>query len=179
MLTSLLVISVLFGLSGTLIESVGYLIEHRKLSYVGDKFFWNSPVKPIYASGGLLLYLSVKLLIGHPWYITILISAFLVTIWEYLGGLFCVKVLGRRLWDYSTRRINLHGHVSLWSAKWWLIFTVIFYLLLYKYVANFENYLNSTIKISKELDLALFVISLVAITILTFWRKHTFRDVRV
>jgi len=167
MLTSFLILGLLFGLCGTIIESVSYSIKHKRLTYCGDKFLYNLPSKPIYAVGGLLLYFSIELTKSFPWYVEILISILIVIIWEYISGVFCTHILKKRFWDYSKRKFNIQGHISWWSAKWWIIFSIIFYFFLYNRLVNFVNYLNQIIKISKQEDLVIFILVIVFVILLT------------
>ena len=171
MLTSLLILGFLFGLCGTVIESLGYSLEHKKLTYRGDKFFWNFPSKPIYAIGGLLLYFSIKFTKASPWYAVVLISTIIVIIWEFLCGLFCTHILKERFWDYSRRNLNLQGHICLWSAKWWLIFSSIFYFFIYDHLVNLESYLDRTIKISNQEDLLIFFLVILFVASLAILKK--------
>ena len=171
MLSTLLILGFLLGLCGTVIETVSYSVEHKKLTYRGDKYFWGFPSKPIYAIGGLLLYFTIRATSTLPWYVSVLISTLILITWEYTGGVFCVRVLGLRLWNYSNRKINIQGHISWWSTKWWLVFSTLFYFFIYGYFDAFKNYLNRSIKISVSQDLLIFIAVISFVTIITFLKS--------
>jgi uncharacterized membrane protein len=173
MFTSYLIIAFLMGLGGTIIESVSYLIEHGKLSYRGDKYFWNIPLKPIYAIGGLLLFFTIKLTNSYPWYVSILAATFSVIFWEYISGFFCVHILKERLWDYSKRNANLHGHISWWSSKWWFVISLFFYFILYDQITSLEVYLAKSITFTPYQDLSFFTTTVLLVIALAIIKRVT------
>lgn len=117
----------IFGFAGFLLETINNYFVYGRFVYAGDKFWWGVPYLPIYAVGGLLMHISVTSLAPMPWYLNILFTTWVVIIWEYMTGLFCVRFLNRRYWDYRERKVNLGGHVCLRSAWWWLVLVSIYY----------------------------------------------------
>lgn len=176
MLTRFLILAFILGFSGTIIESSFSTFKDKKLTYSGDKFFWNFPSKPIYSIGGLILFFSIKLFNTRSWYIKIIMSTLLIILWEYISGVFCVTVFKRRFWDYSDKKANLQGHVCWWSAEWWLIITTAFYLLFYKQVLRFENYLNYKVSLSSKQDIVVFTAVMLIVLLLTVFRGKSVRE---
>jgi uncharacterized membrane protein len=77
-------------------------------------------ITPLYGVGGtalVLFYEHVQL----PLILQVLCGGALITLVEFLGGVFCVAVLRRRLWDYSRNRWNLLGHTDARHACYWLL----------------------------------------------------------
>lgn len=172
-----LILGVIFGFLGMIIESLDASVHEKRLAYRGDKYFINFPVKPIYALGGLILYAVVKLTKTDPWYLTIGLSTIAATSWEYFGGWFCVTILGERLWDYRDRKYQIHGHVSLWSIWWWVVFSAIFYFYLFDKFERLDSYLTIAIKVSPWVDMVFFVVFLIFISLATIIRKSTRKSV--
>lgn len=58
--------------------------------------------------------------------VQILLGTIACDIIELLSGIFCVKMLGRRIWDYSKNPFNLWGHIDLLHTVYWAIATAMF-----------------------------------------------------
>jgi len=147
------------GFFGVIIESLELTFRLRKPIYKGG-YILNFPSKPIYATGGLLLFFLVKVLAERPWYEIILLSTFAITVWEYIGGIYCLSVLKEKLWDYSDQPFNLNGIISLWSVKWWLIFVTIFYFVIFDPLIFFQEYLVNFLNLSPALDILIIIVSM-------------------
>ena len=53
-------------------------------------------------------------------YIELFIVAFIIlTIWEYLVGVFLEKAFNTKYWDYSEHKFNFQGRISLKSSLYW------------------------------------------------------------
>ena len=167
------ILAFVMGVIGTVLESITLSWQQKRLVYQGDKYFINFPSKPIYATGGLLLYLTVKYMAAYQWYWVVLTATLAATVWEYFGGWFCVNVLGERLWDYSKMKLNIGGHISLWSIKWWFLIVIVFYFFIFSWFQTFDNYLKRVITISISEDIRFMVLFIVAMTFLTIIRKKT------
>lgn len=126
-------IGIVFGFLGFLLETLYKAYKNGRIEYSGDKFFWNIPFLPIYAIGGLIMHLNIKHFMTRMWYQNIILTTILVSSWEYVSGVFCAKVIGRRFWDYRDRFLNIDGYVCLQSVLWWFVIVCIYYYLLRKY----------------------------------------------
>lgn len=156
MFCSILVIMILMGLAGMMIESAQVSIEKKRLIYKGDRFFYNSPVVFIYAVGGTMFYLATKALLWLPWYKVVLALTLIAIVWEYVSGYFCEHVAKKKFWDYSDRKFHIFGYVSLWSMMWWLIFAFIFYFYIFGKVTSLESFLNNNLFLTQIQDWTIF-----------------------
>ncbi len=107
---------VVFGILGWIADTA-YRSVIRKRYFSGTLFPFFAP---IYGFGGVGLVLLYTYVPVHP-LVQILLGGALSTLVEYLGGVFCVKVLGRRLWDYSGHRWHYEGHISALHAFYWVL----------------------------------------------------------
>lgn len=55
----------------------------------------------------------------------ILLGGIAVTLVELFGGLFCVHVRGRRMWDYSDNKYNFYGYIDVKHTIYWFILAAI------------------------------------------------------
>lgn len=110
------------------------------LQKVDQSRFLHGPYLPIYGFGACLMYAvsEVDLNISESpalnLLIRFLVSAFLLTAIEYIGGLIFIRLMKIRLWDYSKRKGNIQGIICplfsfLWGAAG-LIFILCFMTLL-------------------------------------------------
>lgn len=83
---------------------------------------------PIYGTGGLVLYLISGIRfpgIDSGWVrflLLVLIATVVMTLIEFLAGLWLLKFYHTRLWDYTTRRGNVMGVICpLFTAIWGVI----------------------------------------------------------
>lgn len=155
-----------------IIESVSQSVERRRFYYQGAQYLMNIPFKPIYASGGLILYFIVKIMNGYRWYEVVLTATLAITIWEYFGGWFCVEILKERLWSYANKGFHINEHISLWSTKWWLILITVFYFFVFGWVEKIDQYLATTLVIPTRLDMLVMVVFIGFISALTLHRRR-------
>jgi len=174
MFLRIIILGVVFGVFGTVIESIGRSWERKRLAYFGGDFFFGFPFKPMYAFGGLILYWLVREMVGFPWYLVVAIATIVITAWEYLGGFLCVKLLEERLWDYTEKGHHLHGHISFWSSKWWLVLITFYYFFVFDLLVKFDWYLEQRITISDSADRMLMTVVVFGSLILT-WAMKTIR----
>ena len=55
----------------------------------------------------------------------VMVGGVTITLIELLGGLFCVYVLRRCLWDYSENRFNFLGQIDLLHTSYWFFLAAI------------------------------------------------------
>jgi uncharacterized membrane protein len=134
---NILIVGLLFGFAGFLIETIGFSLEKKRFIYAGDKLFWGIPLLPVYSAGGLLMHYVIRSMAGYPWYLTIFFAWLVVCVWEFLAGFFCLKVYKKRFWDYSKRKLNLKGHVCALNSAWWLVFVSLYYFFIFVKVDAF------------------------------------------
>lgn len=120
----------LYSIIGHLIESIVYLFcsGHSGILYG----FWT----PVYGIGIVIILLIDKFLkkfkLNKLVYILLLflISSILLTIAEFLGGVFIKRVFDMTLWNYEDHKFNIGKYISLEMAVIWGIASLIFMFLL-------------------------------------------------
>ena len=126
LLTYLLIYSFL----GWVIESVYKSICQRKLINSG---FLYGPICPIYGFGAIIMYLFLDSIRNNP--ILVFIIGFIVlTIWEYIVGVFLEKVFHTKYWDYSKNKFNFQGRICLLNSLFWGILAVAFIYIIHPFV---------------------------------------------
>lgn len=135
----------------------GYLIIFLLFSFIGGvldytyRFFITGKIinkfrlnafSPVYGFGTLfvIFLLSVFPNISLPFRIMIYFLS--LSAIEYISALICEKIIGKKFWDYSNRRFNIHGRVCLFYSLIWTFLALVFDLFLYKntmvMIANFS-----------------------------------------
>lgn len=112
-------------------ESAYVSIKNKKLVNRG---FINGPLCTIYGAGAVTIYLLLR-----PFeknlallYLGGVISA---TALEYVTGWIMETVFHTRWWDYSNKKFNLHGYISLASSLLWGAFSILLFKLLQPFVS--------------------------------------------
>ena len=126
-----------FGIAGFLIESIGASIRNKQITYKGDQFFWNIPILPIYSIGGLLMHYSIKFFGSFPSYLTIILTWFVISSWEYSAGIVSFKITKKKYWNYSKNLLSFGGWVCAKSTCLWLFFVIVYYLFLFHGIEKF------------------------------------------
>lgn len=140
---------------------IGWVLEllYRNLTQKHQKWvnpgFCTGPYLPIYGFGLCMLFLLASLerysLIQNPiWNKICLFIAMSVgmTLIEYLAGLFCLKVLKVRLWDYSDLWGNVQGIICPLFSFFWTILGAIYYFLIHPYILGGLNWLSRNLAFS-------------------------------
>ena len=77
------------------------------------------PFSPLYGAGALMILWSpVPIREANP-VIQFLAFGFVFCFYEWVAGAAILKVLGKRIWDYSERNFNLAGHTDLFHFFIW------------------------------------------------------------
>jgi len=160
-----------FSMIGWILDSAYSSFDKKR--FINSGYFWELPLCPIYGFGGVALILLATYLQRYPFVITIIISALALTLIEYIGGVFCVIVLKERLWDYSHRKWNLHGHIDVFHGICWILLTIIFYFFLYSVIYEFHISMQSTGVISPFTDKLIFFLFCLIALVYTAKRRHT------
>lgn len=153
----------LFSFVGWLIDLVFCTILCKKITSGG---FLRFPLCPIYGIGGLLLMFYFKYVKFEPEYLLVFLAGLFMVLLEYVGGLFCEKILKVKVWDYSSSRFDIRGIVDPGHSLGWFILVTIFYWLLFPRFVMLENMVN----IPKIFDIPLFISVLLLFSWLTFRR---------
>lgn len=144
-MSMLLTLAFLFFVGSVL----GWVLEllFRNLTQHPEKLvnpgFCTGPYLPIYGFGLCVLYLLASLeqysLIPDPfWNKAGLFAAMAVgmTLIEYVAGVFCLKFLKVRLWDYSGLWGNIQGIICPLFSFFWAILGAMYYFLIHPYILS-------------------------------------------
>ena len=144
-MSMLLTLAFLFFVGSVL----GWVLEllFRNLTQHPEKLvnpgFCTGPYLPIYGFGLCVLYLLASLekysLIPDPfWNKAGLFAAMAVgmTLIEYVAGVFSLKFLKVRLWDYSDLWGNIQGIICPLFSLFWAILGAMYYFLIHPYILN-------------------------------------------
>lgn len=117
--------------------------------------FCTGPYLPIYGFGLCVLYLLALLeplyIIKHPGMNKIMLFFFMaigMTIIEYISGIFCLKVLKVRLWDYSDCWGNIQGIICPIFSAAWSILGAVYYFLIHPHILNALRWLSENLAFS-------------------------------
>ncbi len=140
---------------------IGWVLEllYRNLTQKHQKWvnpgFCTGPYLPIYGFGLCTLFLLASLeqysLIQNPVWnkITLFLAmAAGMTLIEYLAGLFCLKVLKVRLWDYSNLPGNIQGIICPTFSLFWAILGAVYYFLIHPYILDGLYWLSQNLAFS-------------------------------
>lgn len=105
---------------GWCIESAIVSVSSRRLVNRG---FLRIPMLPLYGFGAvLILFLTIPVQ-DMPWLVYV-IGAVGATILEYFTGWAMECLFKMKYWDYSDKRIQLHGRICLSSSLFWGVLSV-------------------------------------------------------
>lgn len=111
---------------------MGWLIETAFAGVITRKFvnrgFLIGPFCPIYGFGALLIVLCstwVRAVFENDltfFVVSIIMSIFLTTLLELIGGFILEKFFNHKWWDYGDKLLNFHGYICLqYSLIWGLL----------------------------------------------------------
>ena len=157
MMSMLLTLAYLFFVGSVL----GWVLEllYRNLTQHPEKVvnpgFCTGPYLPIYGFGLCVLYLLASLeqysLISDPfWNKALLFGAMAVgmTAIEYIAGVFCLKFLKVRLWDYSDLWGNVQGIICPLFSFFWAILGAVYYFLIHPSILSGLEWLSNNLAFS-------------------------------
>ena len=131
----------------------------RNLTQHPDKIvnpgFCTGPYLPIYGFGLCALYLLASLeqysLIPDPFWNKVMLFAAMavgMTLIEYIAGVFCLKYLKVRLWDYSDLWGNIQGIICPLFSFFWAILGAMYYFLIHPHILEGLNWLANNLAFS-------------------------------
>lgn len=121
---------------------LGWLWETAYVSIKEKKFvnrgFINGPLCTIYGMGAVSIYLILKPFDDNL--VVLYIGGVVVaTILECITGWLMEKIFHTRWWDYSHKKYNFQGYISLWTSLGWGVFTVVLFKVLQPAVSWFTH----------------------------------------
>jgi len=162
---------IFFSMIGWILDSAYSSFDKKR--FINSGYFWELPLCPIYGFGGVALILLTQYLQGYPFIIAIIVSALMLTTLEYAGGIFCIVVLKERLWDYSHRKWNFHGHIDVFHAICWVILTIIFYFFLYPLIVELHTSFQTSGQLTPLMDKTVFFLFCLIAFVYTAKRRYT------
>ena len=106
---------VIYSFLGWILESIFRSFCEKKIINTG---FLHGPVCPIYGVGAIIMLIIMNKLQGKIIEI-FLISMVVLTIWEYVVGVFLEKMFNTKYWDYSDHKFNFQGRICLTNSIFW------------------------------------------------------------
>jgi len=113
---------IVYSFFGWILESVFKSILQRKWVNSG---FLHGPLCPIYGFGALIMILFLGEFENNI-VLLFLASFILLSIWEYIVGVYLEAVYKTKYWDYSNNKWNINGKVCLQNSFYWGILGVAF-----------------------------------------------------
>ncbi len=151
------------------------LISHKgpRGKYFINPGFCKGPWLPIYGIGLSFMFviswevskrININGILGDLF--IILLIAISMTIIEFIGGLFLLKVLNLRLWDYRDRPGNVMGIICPLFSLIWGVIGAVYYLFIHKTVIVELTWLSQNLSFSFVIGLffGLFVVDLISST---------------
>lgn len=124
---------ILYSFIGWLLESITKTIEEKQLVNSG---FLHGPVCPIYGLGAIIMLLCLSFLKEKP--VLLFIASFIIlSIWEYVVGIFLEKVFKTKYWDYSHLKFNFQGRLCLKNSIYWGVLGVVFICFVNPFVESY------------------------------------------
>ena len=124
-----------YSFIGWLLESIYKTILQKKVVNSG---FLLGPFCPIYGFGALIMYLSLRNLTNNI-FVLFLFGLIVLSIFEYIVGVFLEVVFKTKYWDYSKNKFNIQGRVCLKNSIYWGILGIIFMKMIHPKVEKLVN----------------------------------------
>lgn len=129
-LLELLTYFILYSFLGWVMESVFRSICERKLINTG---FLRGPFCPIYGIGATIMFLFLEGFENKP-ILLFFISIIVLTVWEYVVGVFLETAFHTKYWDYSDHKINFQGRICLTNSIFWGLLGILFVKYLHPFI---------------------------------------------
>ena len=140
-LIEILTYFVIYSFLGWVMESIVRSIAEKKLINTG---FLHGPYCPIYGVGALIMMFFLQQF-ENKIAILFIASILILTIWEYIVGVFLETVFKTKYWDYSDQKFNIQGRVCLLNSIAWGVLGVIFVKILHPTIENVLKMINPQI----------------------------------
>lgn len=131
----------LFSFLGWIMEVIYATIKTGKFINRG---FLNSSLCPIYGYGGIFFIIMLHK-ITNP-FLVFIFGGLIATALEFIAGYLLEAIFKNKWWDYSDRKFNIKGYVTLSFSIIWGFCCVILIFFIYPFVENFFKYLTPNTK---------------------------------
>lgn len=147
-----------YSFIGWMIEVIFHFIKKKRFVNRG---FLKGPVCPIYGTGAMLVILTVEPLRDNL--LLFILGAFLVpTLLELFVGIALYTIFKTRWWNYSNRKYQYKGYVSLLFSTLWGVFVFIFIWFFHPGIRSvIMAYPESEVRMAAVIGLSLFAIDVV------------------
>lgn len=132
---------VIYSFLGWILESIFRSFCEKKLINTG---FLIGPICPIYGAGAIIMLLFMGQLKGKT-IVLFFVSMLVLTVWEYVVGVFLEKVFKTKYWDYSDHKINFQGRICLTNSIFWGLLCVGFINYIHPYILSLINMVDVNI----------------------------------
>ena len=139
----------------------GWVLEllFRNLVHKTDKWinpgFCTGPYIPLYGFGLCVLFLLASMekynIVKNPFWNRVMLFAAMaacMTLLEYIAGIFCLKYLKVRLWDYSNMWGNIQGIICPTFSAIWAVLGAVYYFLIHPHILNMLDWLSRNLAFS-------------------------------
>jgi len=148
--TFYITVFMIWSFFGWVIETISKTINNNRFMIGGSYRFL--PLAPLYGFGGTLLYFLSSILRNYHWiYMIVVFSISIITL-EFFAGIFCEKILGEKMWDYSRRKHHIFGHICLRTSIMWVFAVAFYYFVLRYFFMWIELLFIDKIVITKKVD---------------------------
>lgn len=117
---------IIYAFLGWILES-GYKTIGQRRGFINSGFL-SGPIIPIYGFGAVIMEVLISRFGFLPLPLLVLAFTAICTAFEYAVGLLYEGLFGIRLWDYSKKRLNLHGRICLKNTLLWALLVTAFIL---------------------------------------------------
>lgn len=119
---------------------IGYVCEVIYVSFntkrVVDRGFLYGPICPVYGFGGLLVIFLLKP-VSNTIFPLFLSAVFVTSLLEYFTGWILEILFDTKWWDYSEKKLNLHGRVCLLNSVLFGIMSLIAVHFIHPFLLSF------------------------------------------
>lgn len=119
---TLLAYFMVYAFIGWGLESTYKSILQKRIVNSG---FLHGPICPIYGYGAMIMYLSLKDVTDNI-FVLFAFGVIVLSVFEYIVGLFLEIVFKTKYWDYSNKKFNIHGRVCLLNSMYWGVLGIVF-----------------------------------------------------
>lgn len=81
-----------------------------------------------------------------------------LSVWEYIVGVFLEKIFNTKYWDYSNYKYNLQGRVCLINSIFWGILGLLFIYFVHPFIESKIDLVNSTIILYADIAISIYLI---------------------
>lgn len=148
----------IYSFIGWIIEVIFHFIKKRRFVNRG---FLKGPVCPIYGTGAMLVILTVEPLRDNL--LLFILGAFLVpTLLELFVGIALHTIFKARWWNYSNRKYQYKGYISLLFSSLWGAFVFVFIWFFHPAIRNvLMAYPENEVRMVTVMAISLFAVDVI------------------